>query len=459
MKIEIPKMQCLFVLFGILTTLTLPSPAKADRLALMCNQLFAKDFFASSAEAGPPALPPVLEWQVPTRPQRGVHLLPRHRGIISLRSGLSAGQKLYYELTLPTTRLLQGEAISYNGSSQKPMALLLHGVADKMQDLEKLRRQFESIGWGVAMVDFIGHGRSAEVTPDQNGEIKASHQIDAVVQLIQALKLKNFIILGHSMGGGHSMSIAREIKARGLAPLANIPIAPYLSAIDKFVLERAMTPDMLTYLVKKQVKGSPLGQLNEMREDQIEAMGLRHADQPTLASIYYQFWTDLLQALLEPQVTAYDATVGRMNRTLLDLLSDPITRKMMHDMYTKYETLKNNARPEQERETEEQIRLHVRGAIEATVGMSELDYLSRTKPTQLDPTIPTLLISGSKDPVVLVPQVQDFQHVVNARRYDVTFVEFDNDHFIPQQKPDEVVRLITDFLLNRQLIHELDKGK
>ena len=84
----------------------------------------------------------------------------------------------------------------YRTGGDKPAVVLAHGVTDNGLCWTRLAKALEP-DYDLIMVDARGHGLSDK--PDHR--YGASNQANDLAQLIQALKLNQPAIIGHSMGG------------------------------------------------------------------------------------------------------------------------------------------------------------------------------------------------------------------------------------------------------------------
>ncbi len=333
-------------------------------------------------------------------------------------------------------------------------AILLHGVGDDRRGLEPLAKEFEQQNWRVISFDLLGHGDTAELNQKRVNELVSidyRDQIQMVTDIALKLGLKDVVIIGHSMGGGLSMNLSAELKERGVNVQANVPIAPYLSPIDKFLLNQVVTPEVATFVAKQVADKVTLGAL------------ARSVD--TIKSVAPMTGGFIFSAA-EAYVKIVHSALWPVINTKLNIAENPMLvglgrgmrfaahyqiRQKVESLFTKYENLKNEKRPKEDRYSAAQIELMVRGAASATLGIQDLDFQARRNPSRRDSEIPTLIFYGHDDQVVIKPQIEDFRRVVEERGDDVTFQEIDSDHFLPQRYPLEIARSVIDFMRERNL--------
>ena len=107
---------------------------------------------------------------------------------------------------------ISGVKIRYNQIGKGGDLLLIHGVPGSLEDWEPIVMGLSS-KFRVTSYDRPGHGYSSAKNISYNLE----HNADIVLGLINALKLKNVIVVGHSYGGSVLMELAvrnpQQIKA------------------------------------------------------------------------------------------------------------------------------------------------------------------------------------------------------------------------------------------------------
>lgn len=353
-------------------------------------------------------------------------------GVFESTSGSTKGLRLSFDYIRQVSK-----------AASSPSAVLLHGVLNRRQDLSALSSQFENRGWNVLSVDLLGHGDTAFLNREalKKGEpIDHVSQIEIIASLTRQiharLNLDRPIVVGHSLGGGLSMSLAKELNSRGLEPRANVPIAPYLSAIDKFMVHHGFTPDVLRYF----------------NERLIEQIGFRSSEPGSTHAVYVEAWRNFFRVLFEPALIAMDSPQFRQLAEIFQSINDPYSKKFLEKAYRRYQELKADGTTSEAKLSEADLDVLIQGAIASTRGVRSLDYQARQGATPIDPKVPTLIVSGEKDPIVIRPQIEDFRAFAKQSGYDVTFVEMKGDHDIPQRLPVELTDVVLDFLADRGLL-------
>ncbi len=133
------------------------------------------------------------------------------------------------------TILLSEQRIFYahkRGDPQLPNLILVHGAGSSHLGWPAaLRRPSD---YAVYALDLPGHGRS-----DPPGRNNVTAYADDMAAFIDSLKLKNVIIIGHSMGGAiaQTMALRHPHKVAGLVLIGTGARLPVSDAI----LEKALT--------------------------------------------------------------------------------------------------------------------------------------------------------------------------------------------------------------------------
>ncbi len=121
----------------------------------------------------------------------------------------------------------------YRTGGKKPPFILLHGATDNglcwAPVAEALAEKYD-----VIMPDAQGHGLSDRFGDDSPFE----NSIYQVAGLIEALKLKKPLIMGHSMGGGATVGIAVKYPTLARAIILEDPGWPDTNADPKMMEER-----------------------------------------------------------------------------------------------------------------------------------------------------------------------------------------------------------------------------
>jgi len=107
---------------------------------------------------------------------------------------------------------ISGVTIRYHQMGEGRDILLIHGVPGSLEDWETVSHRLSS-NYRVTVYDRPGHGYSGAEKIGYNLE----HNADIARGLVDALDLKNVIVVGHSYGGSVIMALAvnnpRPIKA------------------------------------------------------------------------------------------------------------------------------------------------------------------------------------------------------------------------------------------------------
>lgn len=128
------------------------------------------------------------------------------------------------------------------GNPEAPRLVAVHGMGDDSTTFEQVAKYFLEWGGSVTRTDVYGHGRSAfkdiELGRRIPKETKAEVLAEDVTTVIKKLKLKKFVLLGHSMGGAivTQMAANPEISARIQALHME---APYPYRLDHVYFHRS----------------------------------------------------------------------------------------------------------------------------------------------------------------------------------------------------------------------------
>lgn len=421
--------------------------AHASPGALRCEDLFRGIPIRTMDPAG--IVPPGrIAWRASQVQKNANRRVLIRNGVFVGEGESSKGRRMVFEFRSPSPR--------YPEDAEKPVAILLHGVGDSKTDLDGLTKELERRGWSTLRPDLLGHGKTASLNggnPAKVEPIDYRTQVEMVVGLARTLGIKRTVVIGHSMGGGLSMVASRQLKENGIDTVANVPIAPYLSAIDKFIMHGGLSPQMLDYYREQIAKKFGVSDgWNTFTAFNFGRFGILGEAAQRQFERSRELWRAFLQAGSDLNMLAASTTPAKQADGVVSFFNDYFVIKMMEKMYRKYETLKDEHKPTEARLSSEDMALLVKGAIEATIGLRDLDFQDRINPTPVDPTIPTLLFSGDQDPVVIRPQVEDFANVARSNGYDITFRSLDTDHFLPQRHPELLADEMTGFLIERGVL-------
>ncbi|GFN33067.1 alpha/beta fold hydrolase [Paenibacillus xylaniclasticus] len=108
-----------------------------------------------------------------------------------------------------TLTIAYGDTLPAGGAEQN--VVLLHGYCGSSAYWEQLLPLISKPGRRIITPDARGHGRSS--SPDE-GVYTMDEMADDVIALMDELGIERFIVLGHSMGGYVSLSLAERYAAR-----------------------------------------------------------------------------------------------------------------------------------------------------------------------------------------------------------------------------------------------------
>jgi len=98
------------------------------------------------------------------------------------------------------------EEISYSVSGEGPVVVWLHGFMEDKSIWFNQTALFDNSYTNVC-VDLLGHGNTSCLTDE---ELTINSYADAVIFVLDFLKIEDFSIVGHSMGGYIALSILEE---------------------------------------------------------------------------------------------------------------------------------------------------------------------------------------------------------------------------------------------------------
>jgi len=116
---------------------------------------------------------------------------------ISFARGQEIFEKIDYPYEVKKLTLKNGETMAYiDEGSGKETLVFIHGLGSYLpawkKNIESLKKDYRCIA-----VDLIGYGKSSK--PEDNYYLKDQSQF--VGELLKNLKVKNYSLVGHSMGG------------------------------------------------------------------------------------------------------------------------------------------------------------------------------------------------------------------------------------------------------------------
>ena len=112
---------------------------------------------------------------------------------------------------------VHGERIRYYQTGSGPDLLLIHGMPGLIEDWSPLFAAANK--FRITAYDRPGHGFSS-----QPGEYSLAHNADIALGLMDQLKLKDVIVVGHSYGGAVALALAARNppEARGFIALGGV---------------------------------------------------------------------------------------------------------------------------------------------------------------------------------------------------------------------------------------------
>ena len=103
----------------------------------------------------------------------------------------------------------QGQRIYYHSKGKGPAVVLLHGFCEDSRIWEDFKADLLEEKYRVVLIDLPGFGQSDVVQ-----DISIAEMSEAVIAVLDALKLKEVILIGHSMGGYVSLALAENYAER-----------------------------------------------------------------------------------------------------------------------------------------------------------------------------------------------------------------------------------------------------
>lgn len=103
----------------------------------------------------------------------------------------------------------QGHRIGYSSKGKGPAVVLLHGFCEDSRIWEDFKMDLIEEKYRVIVIDLPGFGQS-EVIPD----ISIAGMAEAVLTVLNTLKLDQVVLIGHSMGGYVGLAFAEQYPHR-----------------------------------------------------------------------------------------------------------------------------------------------------------------------------------------------------------------------------------------------------
>ena len=195
-----------------------------------------------------------------------------------------------------TTR--DGTQIFYKDWGHGMPVLFSHGWplnADAWEDQMKLVAEN---GYRGIAHDRRGHGRSSQPWDGYNFDSFA----DDLNDLVQSLDLRDFVLVGHSMGGGE---VARYIGRHGTERVAKVVL---LSAVTPSMLKTDTNPEGVPERVFEDIKRGILAERSQFWKDLSESFfGANRPGNKVTQGNRDAFWLMAMQGSIEAAVKCVDA--------------------------------------------------------------------------------------------------------------------------------------------------------
>ncbi len=92
--------------------------------------------------------------------------------------------------------------------SEGPLLVCIHGFLESLQMWQKIN--WQKIGIQVLMVDLPGHGKSTFTADENNPDL--NFPTDEILNLLNGFNVKEYNIIGHSLGGYIALAIKKKDK-------------------------------------------------------------------------------------------------------------------------------------------------------------------------------------------------------------------------------------------------------
>lgn len=101
-----------------------------------------------------------------------------------------------------------GISFYYSGKTNDPTVVFIHGNSLSSKTYSK---QLENLNIPMVAIDLPGHGESDRFTEYENKYCLPGY-INSVKEVIQAVNLKEYILIGHSLGGHIAIEASEELN-------------------------------------------------------------------------------------------------------------------------------------------------------------------------------------------------------------------------------------------------------
>lgn len=332
------------------------------------------------------------------------------------------GRDLYYRIDDPTEKV----------SGREPV-VLLHGLGDHSGRLNPLADQLLQKGHRVIRIDLHGHGRTLDHYLMGGGGLKdpvpLDHQVEDVIQLLLSLRLKSFILAGHSYGGGVASAIASKASSRQISARMKIKkmvlIAPFVMDLRNYYQSGLLSKEALWDRYLK-----ALGPMKNIRN--MVQQGRDFAD------AWMMLGLARMMRLYQKGSPMGGATIKNVEDHL-----EAGSERFMRTSYRRYfELIGKSEGLAEQKGFEETIEIQVESSIKATQGISKYSLFSpEFKPWSK--TIETTIIAGTMDGLVPLDLLIKTKDHLENQGYEINFSKIQSGHLIPQKSPDEVANLIS----------------
>jgi non-heme chloroperoxidase len=195
---------------------------------------------------------------------------------------------------MPTITTKDGVEIFYKDWGTGQPMVFSHGWPLSADDWDAQMLFFLGQGYRVIAHDRRGHGRSGQTWQGNDMNTYA----DDLAELMDALDLKDTIMLGHSTGGGE---VARYLGRHGTKRVAG---AVLISAVPPLMLKTAANPGGLPMSAFDELRAAVVADRSQFfMELSMPFYGYNRAGAKASDGVKLNFW---YQGMMSSQVAAYD---------------------------------------------------------------------------------------------------------------------------------------------------------
>lgn len=335
----------------------------------------------------------------------------------------------------------------YKVGSQKTVWLFIHGLGDEMSKMEGLAAKAEKDGFGILRIDLHGHGKTLSRFLRENEnklptELDYQDNIEDLMGLVQSLKIKDLVIVGHSYGGGIAYGLSAalsQIYGRHKTHVRSVHmLAPYVQRVDKFLKAYFGSSKFLKDTTESSIPSS----------FKLTQAYFRTIMDPFLSFVF--FFDSQLQSAREK--TAYFLSAEKTQ----DFVMDPMMEQFLRLAYRRYFiTEAEQSGLETSPDVLRKIDLKVKMALLVTKGIRSFDLLDSALELPA-PHAPLQIIGGEKDTLVLPAQLKKLDKRLSQQKipHDLQFLKgAPSHHLFPRTMPDEIYQMILDFLTTPKVFH------